>query len=38
MAFIRAYLRASTGYQNDSRARQALNNFTNEKGAPVASW
>lgn len=38
MAFIRAYLRASTDDQNASRARQALNTFVNEKGATVASW
>jgi len=38
MSFIRAYLRASTDDQNASRAREALNTFTQEKGAKVASW
>ncbi|SDL08026.1 Site-specific DNA recombinase [Franzmannia pantelleriensis] len=36
--FIRAYLRASTDDQNASRAREALEYFTAEKGASVASW
>ncbi|MDI5985307.1 recombinase family protein [Halomonas sp. M4R5S39] len=36
--FIRAYLRASTDDQNASRAREALERFTAEKGASVASW
>lgn len=38
MSFIRAYLRASTDDQNASRAREALNTFTQEKGVKVASW
>lgn len=38
VAFIRAYLRASTEDQNASRAREALESFVNEKGAKVASW
>lgn len=38
MAFIRAYLRASTEDQNASRAREALESFANEKDATVASW
>lgn len=38
MAFIRAYLRASTEDQNASRAREALEAFAKERGARVASW
>lgn len=38
MAYIRAYLRASTDDQNASRAREALTSFTSEKGVTVASW
>lgn len=38
MAFLRAYLRASTEDQNASRAREVLEAFTKDKGAKVASW
>ncbi|ATJ82023.1 recombinase family protein [Halomonas beimenensis] len=38
MAYIRAYLRASTEDQNASRAREALTSFVDEKGLKVASW
>ncbi|PTL92296.1 serine recombinase [Halomonas litopenaei] len=38
MTFIRAYLRASSDDQNASRAREALEAFSDAKGVRVASW
>jgi DNA invertase Pin-like site-specific DNA recombinase len=38
MAFIRAYLRASTGGQDASRARGQLDAFVNERGLSIASY
>lgn len=36
--FVRAYLRASTQEQDAQRARQALEDFTQERGHRVAAW
>lgn len=38
MAFIRAYLRASTDDQDATRARDDLERFTTERGLKVAAW
>lgn len=38
MAFIRAYLRASTKEQDAGRARADLQRFTAERGLAVAAW
>lgn len=38
MAFVRAYLRASTSGQDVMRARTMLENFAAERGHLVASW
>lgn len=38
MAFIRAYLRASTKEQDAGRARADLERFAHERGLPVAAW
>ncbi|MHC2109220.1 recombinase family protein [Methylobacterium sp. CM6246] len=36
--FVRAYLRASTNEQDASRAREALEAFSDERGLRIASW
>ncbi|AWN42691.1 recombinase family protein [Methylobacterium durans] len=38
MSFVRAYLRASTGEQDASRARAQLEAFAVERGLRIASW
>lgn len=38
MAFIRAYLRASTDDQDATRARDDLQRFATERGLKVAAW
>lgn len=38
MAFIRAYLRASTDDQDATRARDDLHRFATERGLKVAAW
>lgn len=38
MAFIRAYLRASTKEQDAGRARGDLERFANERGLSIAAW
>ena len=38
MAFIRAYLRASTDDQDATRAREDLERFVTERGLKVAAW
>lgn len=38
MAFIRAYLRASTDDQDATRAREDLERFATERGLKVAAW
>lgn len=38
MAFIRAYLRASTNDQDATRAREDLERFATERGLKVAAW